>query len=223
MPTPRRSRPLHGPIRQSRPRRRRRDVHALDGGHPAGDGRCSSPSARGFVQFRRLPEAVRTMVATQQAGAGGALSPFQAFMTGLAATIGVGNIAGVATAIISGGPGRPVLDLVLRLHRHGDEVLRGGARPEVPHRPRRADARRADVLPARRPGLAGARVDLRADRRRGVPVHHAVHAAQFDRRGARQPAHAARRRPERSGRSAASRSAATGWPSASCSPCSRGW
>lgn len=58
-----------------------------------------------FVQFRRLPEALRTMVATQQAGAGGALSPFQAFMTGLAATIGVGNIAGVATAIIKGGPG----------------------------------------------------------------------------------------------------------------------
>jgi len=58
-----------------------------------------------FVQFRRLPEAFRTMVATQQAGAGGALSPFQAFMTGLAATIGVGNIAGVATAIIKGGPG----------------------------------------------------------------------------------------------------------------------
>ncbi len=58
-----------------------------------------------FVQIRRLPEAVRTMVATQQAGVAGALSPFQAFMTGLAATIGVGNIAGVATAIISGGPG----------------------------------------------------------------------------------------------------------------------
>jgi AGCS family alanine or glycine:cation symporter len=45
------------------------------------------------------------MLASQQAGAGGALSPFQAFMTALAATIGVGNIAGVAAAIISGGPG----------------------------------------------------------------------------------------------------------------------
>jgi alanine or glycine:cation symporter, AGCS family len=58
-----------------------------------------------FVQVRRFREALRTMVATQQAGAGGALSPFQAFMTGLAATIGTGNIAGVATAIIQGGPG----------------------------------------------------------------------------------------------------------------------
>jgi alanine or glycine:cation symporter, AGCS family len=58
-----------------------------------------------FVQVRRLPEAFRTMVVTQQGAAGGALSPFQAFMTGLAATIGTGNIAGVATAIIQGGPG----------------------------------------------------------------------------------------------------------------------
>ncbi len=59
----------------------------------------------GFVQFRRFPEALRTMLASQQAGAGGALSPFQAFMTALGATIGTGNIAGVAAAIISGGPG----------------------------------------------------------------------------------------------------------------------
>jgi AGCS family alanine or glycine:cation symporter len=59
----------------------------------------------GFVQIVRLPEAARTMIATQQEGAGGALTPFQAFMTALAASIGTGNIAGVATAIVSGGPG----------------------------------------------------------------------------------------------------------------------
>jgi AGCS family alanine or glycine:cation symporter len=59
----------------------------------------------GVVQLRRLPEAFRAMVAKQAAGAGGALTPFQAFMTALAASIGTGNIAGVATAIISGGPG----------------------------------------------------------------------------------------------------------------------
>ncbi|MSO50764.1 MAG: sodium:alanine symporter family protein [Acidobacteria bacterium] len=57
------------------------------------------------VQVRRIREAFRAMV-TRQAGTGvGALSPFQAFMTALAATIGTGNIAGVATAVISGGPG----------------------------------------------------------------------------------------------------------------------
>lgn len=35
----------------------------------------------------------------------GELSPFQALMTALAATVGTGNIAGVATAIYAGGPG----------------------------------------------------------------------------------------------------------------------
>ncbi len=60
----------------------------------------------GVVQLRRLPEAFRAMVAQQSKDAtGGVLSPFQAFMTALAASIGTGNIAGVATAIISGGPG----------------------------------------------------------------------------------------------------------------------
>jgi AGCS family alanine or glycine:cation symporter len=59
----------------------------------------------GVVQLRRLPEALRTMLAAQSTGATGVLSPFQAFMTALGASIGTGNIAGVATAIISGGPG----------------------------------------------------------------------------------------------------------------------
>jgi AGCS family alanine or glycine:cation symporter len=34
----------------------------------------------------------------------GPLSPFQSFMTVLGATIGTGNIAGVATAVMTGGP-----------------------------------------------------------------------------------------------------------------------
>jgi AGCS family alanine or glycine:cation symporter len=56
------------------------------------------------VQVRRFRDAVRSFVPATSEGAG-ALSPFQTFMTALAATIGVGNIAGVATAIVSGGPG----------------------------------------------------------------------------------------------------------------------
>jgi AGCS family alanine or glycine:cation symporter len=59
----------------------------------------------GVVQLRRLPEAFRAMVAHQAKGAHGILTPFQAFMTALGASIGTGNIAGVAVAIISGGPG----------------------------------------------------------------------------------------------------------------------
>jgi AGCS family alanine or glycine:cation symporter len=58
-----------------------------------------------FVQVFRFRDAIRETIASQQSGASGPLSPLQAFMTSLAATIGVGNIAGVATAIVSGGPG----------------------------------------------------------------------------------------------------------------------
>jgi AGCS family alanine or glycine:cation symporter len=57
-----------------------------------------------FVQVRRFPEAVRTIIPSQS-GSRGVLTPFQAFMTALAASIGTGNIAGVATAVVAGGPG----------------------------------------------------------------------------------------------------------------------
>jgi AGCS family alanine or glycine:cation symporter len=59
-----------------------------------------------FVQIRRLPDALRALGSGDASGKGaGALSPFQAFMTGLGASVGTGNIAGVATAIVTGGPG----------------------------------------------------------------------------------------------------------------------
>ena len=59
----------------------------------------------GFVQLRRFGEAWRIALSGRATGSQGALTPFQAFMTALAASIGTGNIAGVATAIVSGGPG----------------------------------------------------------------------------------------------------------------------
>src|SRR5688500_14164448 len=58
-----------------------------------------------FVQVTHFGEALRTMIPRERGGAGGVLSPFQTFMTALAATIGTGNIAGVATAVVTGGPG----------------------------------------------------------------------------------------------------------------------
>jgi alanine or glycine:cation symporter, AGCS family len=58
----------------------------------------------GFIQVRRFGEACRVAF-VRGSGASGVLTPFQAFMTSLAASIGTGNIAGVATAIVSGGPG----------------------------------------------------------------------------------------------------------------------
>lgn len=59
----------------------------------------------GVVQVRRFGEALRTFATSQDRTAAGVLSPFQAFMTALAATVGTGNIAGVAAGIVSGGPG----------------------------------------------------------------------------------------------------------------------
>ena len=53
------------------------------------------------VHFRQAARSFRRGASDGQ----GVLSPFQAFMTALAASIGTGNIAGVATAIVSGGPG----------------------------------------------------------------------------------------------------------------------
>ena len=57
------------------------------------------------VQLRRFGDAWRVAFVRKGSGGDGALTPFQAFMTALAASIGTGNIAGVATAIVSGGPG----------------------------------------------------------------------------------------------------------------------
>jgi AGCS family alanine or glycine:cation symporter len=57
------------------------------------------------VQFRRFGEALRTFLGSRSSGGTGLLTPFQSFMTALAATIGTGNIAGVAGAIALGGPG----------------------------------------------------------------------------------------------------------------------
>jgi alanine or glycine:cation symporter, AGCS family len=57
------------------------------------------------VQIRRFGDALHAFLASPGDAAKGALSPFQAFMTALAATIGTGNIAGVAVGIVSGGPG----------------------------------------------------------------------------------------------------------------------
>jgi alanine or glycine:cation symporter, AGCS family len=56
------------------------------------------------LQFRALPLAFR-MVFHKDHGHAGDISHFAALMTALAATVGIGNIVGVATAITLGGPG----------------------------------------------------------------------------------------------------------------------
>jgi len=62
----------------------------------------------GFVQFRRFPLAVKRAlggVFKRKAAEEGTITSFQALSTALAATVGNGNIGGVATAILVGGPG----------------------------------------------------------------------------------------------------------------------
>jgi AGCS family alanine or glycine:cation symporter len=61
----------------------------------------------GFAQFRYLGFALREVLGKVfERGAGrGNVTPFQAVATALASTVGVGNIAGVATAMAIGGPG----------------------------------------------------------------------------------------------------------------------
>lgn len=60
----------------------------------------------GAVQLRGLVHALwLAFVKRREQGAEGDISHFQALMTALAATVGTGNIAGVATAIAAGGPG----------------------------------------------------------------------------------------------------------------------
>ena len=62
----------------------------------------------GFLQIRKFPYAIRTTIGRifrKRNASDGALTPFQAVCTALAATVGTGNIAGVAGAIAIGGPG----------------------------------------------------------------------------------------------------------------------
>lgn len=58
----------------------------------------------GFIQIFHLPKAFRYMFHTEEDGEGEVTS-FGALCTALSATIGTGNIVGVATAIAAGGPG----------------------------------------------------------------------------------------------------------------------
>jgi len=64
--------------------------------------------ATGFLQFRKFGYVFRNTLGKvfrkDRAGAG-EITPFQAVSTALAATVGTGNVVGVTTAIIMGGPG----------------------------------------------------------------------------------------------------------------------
>jgi AGCS family alanine or glycine:cation symporter len=100
----------------------------------------------GAVQFRYLGTALGEVLGKlrRKSTGSGSVTPFQAVATALASTVGVGNIAGVATAIFIGGPGAlfwlwvsgvlgmatKFAEIVIALHyREADAagVMRGGA------------------------------------------------------------------------------------------------
>ena len=62
----------------------------------------------GFIQIRKFPYAMKATIGRmfkKKTASDGSITPFQAVCTALAATVGTGNIAGVAGAIAIGGPG----------------------------------------------------------------------------------------------------------------------
>ena len=88
------------------------------------------------LQFRALPMALR-MIFHKDAGERGDISHFAALMTALAATVGIGNIVGVATAITLGGPGAVfwmwMTGLVGMATKYAEAVLAVRYREEGPH------------------------------------------------------------------------------------------
>lgn len=61
-----------------------------------------------FLPWRYLPKALKMAFSPESRKTDkgeGDISPFSALMTALAGTIGTGNIVGVATAMVTGGPG----------------------------------------------------------------------------------------------------------------------
>lgn len=64
-----------------------------------------------LLSILKIPFGFKLLWQGRIPGGDSGISPFNALMTSLAATIGTGNIAGVATAIFLGGPGALFLDV----------------------------------------------------------------------------------------------------------------
>ncbi len=81
-----------------------------------------------FIPWRKtIPYAFSLLFKGRKGKGEGEISPFQALMTAMSATIGTGNIAGVATAIFIGGPGAIfwmwITALVGMATKYGEAVL----------------------------------------------------------------------------------------------------
>ena len=80
-----------------------------------------------FMPWRKFGYGFRLLFAKDHGGGEGEVKSFNALMTALSATVGTGNIAGVATATALGGP-RAILYVGHRPVRDGDQIRRDGAR-----------------------------------------------------------------------------------------------
>jgi AGCS family alanine or glycine:cation symporter len=98
----------------------------------------------GGIQFRRLGTVFIEVLGQNRSRGAGTVTPFQAVATALASTVGTGNIVGVATAVVLGGPGAifwlwvsglfgmctKFAEIVIALHyreRDASGIFRGGA------------------------------------------------------------------------------------------------
>ena len=88
----------------------------------------------GFIQIRKFPYAIKTTIGRmfrKRDASDGAMTPFQAVCTALAATVGTGNIAGVA-GYCHRRAGRGVLDVVFRPAGHVHQIFGGHAGGTLP-------------------------------------------------------------------------------------------
>ena len=78
-----------------------------------------------FLPLKNLPAALRRVFLpeSRKGTEGRGVSSFSSLTTELAATIGTGNIVGVATAMVLGGPGAPVSYTHLRAHETGRNLV----------------------------------------------------------------------------------------------------
>ena len=85
----------------------------------------------GLLQMRRLPMALKWMFKNEEEG-DGEISSFAALCTALSATIGTGNIVGVATAVCAGGPGALFWMLVAAFFGMATKVRGGTSGGQIP-------------------------------------------------------------------------------------------
>ena len=86
----------------------------------------------GGLQIRHLPKALRFMVKNEEGG-DGEVTSFGALCTALSATIGTGNIVGVATAIAARRTRSTFLDDRSRILRNGNQIRRRTSGDQVPY------------------------------------------------------------------------------------------